>query len=160
MDISTISMEAWIAVGSICFSEIIFTAILLGIIFYARMSAAKAKDWATTTGTVVFSTLEARRGSKGSTVYYPVVQYQYRAHAQQYESRKIMPGMDWGGSGAPAIVAKYPTGSTVTVYYNPENPAEALLERNTPKYTIWLWVALVISNLFMCGLAALLFFTL
>lgn len=78
----------------------------------------------------------------------------------EYESRKVMPGMEWGGSGASKVVEKYPAGSTVTVYYNPENPAEALLERDVPKYTIWLWVALIISNVFMCGLAVLLFFTL
>ena len=155
-----ISTEALIAVGSICFSEIVFSLIFLAIIFSARRTAAQAQSWATTTGRVILSTLEARRGSKGGTVYYPVVQYQYRVHAMDYESRKIMPGMEWGGSGAQAVVAKYPTGSTVTVYYNPENPAEALLERDVPKYTIWLWVALILSNIFMCGLAALLFFTL
>lgn len=155
-----ISTESLIAVGSICFSEVVFSAIFLVIIFSARQSAAKAQSWAATTGRVILSTLEARRSSKGGTVHYPVVQYQYRVNATDYESRKIMPGMEWGGSGARAVVAKYPAGSTVTVYYNPENPAEALLERDVPKYTIWLWVALILSNLFMCGLAALLFFTL
>jgi hypothetical protein len=155
-----ISTEALIAIGSICFSEIVISVIFLVIIFSAKRSAAQAQSWATTSGRVILSTLEARRGSKGGTVYYPVVHYQYRVHAMNYESRKIMPGMEWGGSGAPAIIAKYPTGSTVTVYYNPENPAEALLERNAPSYTIWLWAALIISNLFMCGLAALLFFVL
>lgn len=155
-----ISTEALIAVGAICFSEVIFSLVFLAIIFSARQSAAKAQDWAATTGRVTLSTLEARRGSKGSTVYYPVIQYQYRVHAMDYESRKIMPGMEWGGSGAQAIVAKYPADSTVTVYYNPENPAEALLERDVPKYTIWLWVALVLSNIFMCGLAVFLFFVL
>ncbi|NWF64448.1 MAG: DUF3592 domain-containing protein [Chloroflexi bacterium] len=154
-----ISIETLIAVGSICFSEIIISVILLGIIFVARQGSAKAQNWAATAGRVMLSTLEARRGSNGQKVYYPVVQYQYRVHAMDYESRKIMPGMEWGGSGASAVVAKYPAGSTVTVYYNPENPAEALLERDIPKHTVWLWVALVVSNLFMCGLAVLLFFT-
>lgn len=156
----TISTEALIAVGSICFSELVISAILLTIIFSARWSASKAQSWAATTGKVVFSTLEARRGSKGNMVYYPVVRYQYRVHAMNYEGNKIMPGMAWGGSGAAAVVAKYPVGTTVPVYYNPENPAEALLERDAPKYTIWLGVALILSNLFMCGMAALLFFTL
>jgi len=155
-----INTEALIAVGAICFSEVAFSVILLAIIFFTRQSAAKAQNWSATTGKVTLSNLEARRGSKGGTVYYPVVQYQYRVHAMDYESRKIMPGMEWGGSGAQAVVEKYPAGSTVTVYYNPENPAEALLERDVPKYTIWLWVALILSNIFMCGLAVVLFFTL
>lgn len=105
------------------------------------------------------STLEARRSSKGHFVNYPVVMYQYRVNGTDYQSRKISPGMEWGGSGAPAVVARYPTGSQVSVYYNPDNPTEALLERKAPSVMIWLWITLVIVNIFLCGMAALLGFT-
>lgn len=156
----TISTETWIAVGSICFSQFVISAILLGIILMSQLSAAKAKDWSSTTGTILMSMLEARRGSKGHMVNYPVVLYQYRVGGTDYQSRKISPGMEWGGSGAPAVVERYPTGSSVTVYYNPQNPAEALLERKAPSAMIWLWVTLILINLFLCGMAALLAFTL
>ena len=156
----SISTETWIAVGSICFSQFIITAILLGVIFASRAGAAKAKDWQPVPGTVLMSTLEARRGSRGHYVNYPVVHYQYRVGGTTYQNRKISPGMEWGGSGAGKVVARYPTGSQVTVYYNPENPAEALLERNVPSVMIWLWITLIIVNVFLCGMSAVFYFTL
>ncbi len=39
-----------------------------------------------------------------------------------------MPGPDVGGSGAHKVVARYPMGAQVMVYYNPQNPSEALLD--------------------------------
>lgn len=156
----SISTETWIAVGSICFSEFVISAILVGIILASQLSAAKAKDWASTTGTVLLSTVQARRGSKGHYANYPVVVYQYRVGGMSYEGRKITPGLEWGGTGAEKVAARYPTGSQVTVYYNPANPAEALLDRKPPSAMIWLWVTLVLVNIFLCGLGALLAFTL
>lgn len=92
----TISTETWIAVGSICFSQFVISAILLGIILMSQLSAAKAKDWSSTTGTILMSMLEARRGSKGHMVNYPVVLYQYRVGGADYQSRKISPA--WNGA--------------------------------------------------------------
>lgn len=156
----SISTEALIAVGSICFSEFIISAILLGIILSSQIAASKAKNWQSTTGTILMSMLEARRGNKGHYVNYPVVVYHYRVGGASYESRKVSPGMEWGGTGAGKVVERYPTGSQVTVYYNPENPAEALLERKAPSAMIWLWVVLVIVNVFLCGMSAMFYFTL
>lgn len=156
----SISTETMIAVGSICFSEFIFTAILLGIILASQLAASKAKNWLSTTGTILMSTLEARRGSKGHYVNYPVVVYHYRVGGASYESRKVSPGMEWGGTGAGKVVERYPTGSQVTVYYNPENPTEALLERKAPSAMIWLWIVLVVVNVFLCGMGVLFYFTL
>lgn len=156
----SISTEALIAVGSICFSEVTISAILLGIILASSLAASKAKNWQSTTGTIIMSMLEARRGSKGHYVNYPVVVYNYRVGGASYESRKVSPGMEWGGTGAGKVVERYPTGSQVTVYYNPENPAEALLERKAPSAMIWLWVVLVIVNVFLCGMSAVFYFTL
>lgn len=157
MDINT---ETLIVVGSICFSQFVISAILLGIIVASQIGARKAASWPSTIGTVVMSDLEARHGSKGHYVNYPVVVYQYRVGGASYESRKVSPGMEWGGTGAGKVVERYPAGSQVTVYYNPDNPAEALLERKSPSIMIWLWITLVITNLFFCGMGAVFYFTL
>lgn len=154
----SISTETWIVIGSICFTQFVISAIMLGIIFAARNAAAKAQNWQPVPGTVILSTLEARRGSKGHYVNYPVVHYRYRVGGMDYQSRKVSPGMEWGGSGAGKVVERYPTGSQVTVYYNPENPAEALLERSVPSVMIWLWVAMILIDVFLCGMSAVFFF--
>ncbi len=51
----------------------IFDAIFLGIIFFTLRKVTQAKSWPSTMGTVLFSTIEWRRGSKGSSSAYPVV---------------------------------------------------------------------------------------
>jgi len=71
-----------------------------------------------------------------------------------------MAGPDVGGSGAHKVVARYPAGAQVMVYYNPQKPSEALLERSMPGFIKWFWIALVLTDLFLCGLGAVLAFTL
>ena len=71
-----------------------------------------------------------------------------------------MPGPDVGGTGAHKVVQRYPVGAQVMVYYNPEKPSDALLERGMPGYVKWFWVILAILDLFLCGLGVMLWFTL
>jgi hypothetical protein len=57
---------------------------------------------------------------------------------QDYESRRITPGVEWGGTGAGKVVARYLAGNQVKVFYNEKNPAEAMLETKAPGGMIWL----------------------
>jgi hypothetical protein len=153
------STEKIIVVLSICASLFIFDAIFLGIIFFTRRKVAQAGSWPSTMGMVTLSTIEMRRGSEGSSAY-PVVHYSYQVMGQPLQGHKVMPGPDVGGSGAHKVVARYPIGAQVMVYYNPENPSEALLERGMPGYIKWFWIILVILDVFLCGLGAVLVYTL
>jgi len=145
----------WIAIGSIGFTMLIFNAIFLGIILNARRKAAKASEWPSTTGTVKTSMLEARSDSEGGTFNYPVVVYTYKVMGQEYEGRRVAPGVQWGGTGAERVVARYPAGSQVTVSYDPEKPSDALLETKSPGWLMWMWVAMAVFDVFMCGVAAI-----
>lgn len=154
------STETLLVVGSIVFTQFVISAILIGVILKAHFDARKAASWPSTRGIVLLSHLEARRSSKGHFVNYPVVMYQYHVDGSSFESQKVSPGMAWGGTGAVKVVERYPMGSQVTVFYNPAQPSEALLERKPPTITIWLWVTLVIVNLFFCGMGAVFYFAL
>lgn len=145
---------------SIFGSIIIFDAIFLGFILYTRRKVAQASSWPSTLGTVTLSTIEMRRNNDGGSTPYPVVHYDYRVMSQPYQGNRVMPGLAVGGSGARKVVERYPAGAQVTVYYNPDKPSEALLERSMPGYLKWLWIILVILDVFLCGLAAVLLFTL
>ena len=138
-----------IVIGSMCFSVLLIDGILLGIIFITRRKVAQASTWSTTMGTVTFSTLEWRRGSKGGSTAYPVVHYTYQVMGQAHQGHKVMPGPESGGSWAHKVVARYPAGAQVMVYYDPQNPSDALLERGMPGYITWLWVALILTDLFL-----------
>ena len=65
-----------------------------------------------------------------------------------------------GGSGAQKVVDRYPSGAQVMVYYNPEKPSDSLLERGMPGFIKWFWIILIAIDIFLCGLGAVLVFTL
>jgi hypothetical protein len=145
---------------SICGSLFIFDAIFLGIIFFTRRKVSQAASWPSTLGTVILSTIQMRSDSEGGSTAYPVVHYSYQVMGQAYQGRKVMPGPDIGGSGARKVVERYPEGAQVMVYYNPQKPSDALLERGMPGFIKWFWIILVIIDVFLLALGAVLFFTL
>ncbi len=71
------------------------------------------------------SRIEQRSSSEGGYTDYPVVQYSYQIGGQAYQGYKLAPGPEVGGTGAGKVVARYPAGAQVMVFYNPQNPSEA-----------------------------------
>lgn len=151
-----IAVIAWVGVFAF-----IFDGIFLGIIFFTQRKVAQAGSWPSTMGTVIMSMVQWRSSgsSSNSGANYPVVMYSYQAMGQTFQGSKVMPGPDVGGTGAHKVVARYPMGAQVMVYYNPANPSEALLERGTPGFVKLFWIILVILNVFLCGLGAALMLT-
>jgi hypothetical protein len=145
---------------SICGSLFVFDAIFLGIIFFTRRKVAQASNWPSTLGTVLSSRVVRRSSSDGGTTPYPVVDYSYQVSGQAYRGNRVMPGPEMGGTGAGKVVDRYPEGAQVMVYFNPNNPSEALLERGVPGFVKWFWIILIAIDLFLCALGALLMFTL
>lgn len=72
---------------------------------------------------------------------------------QFYSSNCISPGLEVGGTTAPGVIARYPVNSQVKLYYNPQNPSDAVLEINTSASVKILWFVLLIFNLMLCGIA-------
>ena len=154
------SNEVLIIAGSIGFVLLILNAIFLGIIFSTRRKMAAVSQWPSTMGTVLMSTLERRRSSdNGGYTNYPVVQYSYQVGGQMYQGMKLAPGPEVGGSGAGSVVARYPAGAQVMVFYNPQDPSDAVLERKASAQWV-MWLVLVIANVMLCGMAALFAFAL
>jgi len=109
----------------------------LGFFLYKRSqqsNAAKqaAQSWLSTSGTVLISTVQSRRSGNSTTVF-PVVVYQYEVDGKGYQGKTIKAGEQYLNvriyGQAQETSARYPVGATVTVYYNPANPAESALER-------------------------------
>jgi len=137
-------------VGIIGFVFLILNAVFLGIIFFMRRKMAAVSQWPSTMGTVVMSTIEQRSSSEGGYTNYPVVQYSYQVGGQAYQSMKLAPGPEVGGTGAGRVVARYPAGAQVMVFYNPQNPSDAVLERKAPAQWI-MWLILIIFDCMLCG---------
>jgi hypothetical protein len=143
------NMDLLLTIGIIGVVLLILNVIFLGIIFFMRRKMAAVNQWPSTMGTVLMSTLERRSSSEGSTDY-PVVQYSYQVGGQPYQSHKLAPGPEVGGTGAGKVVARYPAGAQVMVFYNPQNPAEAVLERKAPAQWI-MWLILIVFDIALCG---------
>ena len=143
------NMTLVLTVGIIVFVLLILNAIFLGIIFFMRRRMATVSQWPSTMGTVMMSRIEQRSSDDGYTDY-PVVQYSYQIGGQAYQSMKLAPGPEVGGTGARTVVAKYPAGAQVMVFYDPQNPSDAVLERKAPAQ--WLmWLLLIIFDCALCG---------
>lgn len=146
-----VNTELLLVAGIIVFVFFILNVIFLAIIFFMRRKMAVVSQWPSTMGMVNASYLERRHSSSESgSTNYPVVQYSYQVSGQAYQGIKIAPGPEVGGTGAGKVVARYPAGAQVMVFYNPQNPAEAVLERKAPAQWI-LWLILVIFDLVLCG---------
>ena len=146
-----------ITVVVIVFVLIILNAIFLGIIFFMRRRMATVSQWPSTMGSVTMSRVESRSSGDGYTNY-PVVQYSYQVGGQAYQGTKLAPGPEVGGTGAGKVVARYPAGAQVMVFYNPQNPSEAVLERKAPAQWI-MWLLLVVFDCALCGVIPLIWFT-
>ena len=71
------------------------------------------------------------RGKPYDTFFGATVSYAYRVGGRDYRSTRLYVGrpvLSGSPKAAEAIIAKYPPGATVSVFYNPANPAEAMLE--------------------------------
>ena len=151
--------EFLLAIGIIVFVLIILNAVFLGVIFFMRRRMATVSQWPSTMGTVNSSYLERRSSSEGGSINYPVVQYSYQVGGQTFQNSKLAPGPEVGGTGAGKVVARYPEGAQVMVFYNPQNPSDAVLERKAP--ALWLmWLLLIVFDCALCGVIPVLYFSL
>jgi hypothetical protein len=111
---------------------------LIGWFIYKRAQQAKeanlaSQNWLMTNGKVIKSRVEVSGGNYTSVT--PRVIYEYEVGGQTYRGERIRAGDKFlhiqtsGSRTAYDTVDRYAEGTTVTVFYNPQNPAEAVLER-------------------------------
>lgn len=144
------NIELLIVVGIISFVFLLLNVIFLGIIFFMRKRMAAVSQWPSTMGAVNTSYLERRSSSDGGSTNYPVVQYSYQVGGRAYQGMKVAPGPEVGGTGAGKVVARYPAGAQVMVFYNPQDPSDAVLETKAPAQWV-IWLILIVFDVALCG---------
>ncbi|MEH2511961.1 hypothetical protein V1291_003315 [Nitrobacteraceae bacterium AZCC 1564] len=97
-----------------------------------RSRVGAGKSWSRTSGKIITSTLSQpdvpRKG--GETDATVDIRYQYQVSGKSFEGKRIK----FGGQGgmtrvaAEQLVAKYPIGAAVDVYYDPKSPVRSALE--------------------------------
>jgi hypothetical protein len=130
----------------------LFSAVIALFGVALKRQAAAADGWKETKGRVVSS--ETERFVAGSDrISAPTrhllrqrVIYAYKVAGVDYSSDRVAFGARTASSIAgleQAIVKRYPLGAGVTVYYDPANPSQAILERGVRKlWLVWASAAL------------------
>jgi len=109
----------------------------------AYLKDQQARHWPATTGRIMYSSVVESSDSDGNTTYNPVIQYSYRVNDQPHVgSVRRFGGSTIGPTEASEIIASYRVGSTVTVFFNPDHPEEAVLERGKEQGTL---IAIILS---------------
>lgn len=131
--------------GIVAIPFLIIAVILAVIILRSRGKARASRNWSRTTGRVIVSKVERRQSRTSSggynTAYYPVVEYEYTVNGQRYQTTRVRFGtqVGWGRpERAQNAVDQHPAGSMVQVFYDPADPAEAVLEQASSSASQWL----------------------
>ena len=126
-------------------------AIAIGVVLYVvqfrqGLRADASKKWPRASGTVTASAME--KTPQQWPRYRAALQYSYRVGGKDYQSSRVF----WGGNEGrekqmASVVETYPAGGKVRVYYDPKNPAEAVLDpiQNTGSRQVALYALAMIT---------------
>jgi hypothetical protein len=132
------------------------------MIYLGRRSQKKAdasQNWPSVNGTI--QDVRAAKNYRSSAdddlevpTYSPKLRYSYSVGAAEYSSDRIAFGYGKtfsSESAALSSIQKYSQGSLVTVYYNPEDPTEAVLERKNERQVWGLVGGILLIVLGLCS---------
>jgi hypothetical protein len=98
--------------------------------------AQASQSWPSTSGQVTGVDVGESRSTDSDghhhTSYYPIVRYTYVVNGQSFSGDKLAFGPRTASgryAKAQAVASRYAVGAPVTVYYNPENPEDAVLQK-------------------------------
>jgi len=97
------------------------------------IKARHAKDWPTAQGTVTLSRPGKGCGKGQRELYFPDIRYSYSAEGNSYIGDAVAIGIRDCGTRelVEVVLTPYPTGKSVMVWYNPQDPKESALLAGT-----------------------------
>jgi hypothetical protein len=143
-DTTTPQFKAVLISGS-CLAVIVcgalFTYFLMKALRYRR-DVRDGAQWPQVPGKILASKVDERypltRFVNMPLMYYPAVLYGYEAGGEKRQGNVLQAGIDDLGFVTPdlarARLVKYPAGAAVTVYYDPADPAAAVLETGHQRF--------------------------
>lgn len=116
---------------------------------HQRRKMRASENWQGTTGTIRFAGIRENKDSD-SIEYEVWLDYEYVAGGAKYMGNRIELGRRTylRKRRAERELDRYPVHSSVTVFFNPENPKEAVLERKATDNPAYL-----VMGIFMLGFA-------
>jgi hypothetical protein len=157
-------MGSWFGpiIGLLCFGflALAFGGIGVWTVVQARRSKQKAEasqGWPSVPGEIVEARISrnSHEDSDGDTSYSysPRLKYTYTVQNQTYTGSQITFGFQKTHASelaAAAALQRYPVGAKVNVFYNPQNPKDAALERKAGGAGAGLVIGIVFIVLSVC----------
>ena len=126
------------------------TGTFLIVLGYGAANQLRSLMFASTIGTVDSILETVHRGSKGGTSYGIEVSYHYTVNNRPYASTRLRYlQMSSSRGWASGIIQQLPAGSHPRVYYNPDNPAQAVLIRGLDGQDLFMGLFLTPFTLIM-----------
>lgn len=155
---STLNNQLVFAIITFCFGGVFFLVggILLFIAIRNRQKSSASMSWPSVPGTITASAVRENSSTDEdgheSTTYSPAVEYEYLVNNQAYKGKRINYGVGSSSNRAAAQkeVDRFLPGMAVTVYYNPEKPGEAVLDRKIVSSKAGLIIGIVFLVLTVC----------
>jgi Protein of unknown function (DUF3592) len=148
---SSILPLAWILGGPI-------SVMLIAMIANKALQFRRARQWPCVPGRITKSTVSAShiQSSDQPTqiINRPTIEYEFSYNGQKYTGRRISIGEDTAGSNIEATLARYPLDAIVTVYCDPDDPENCLLERTVPSFPPLQGCATTLASLACIGYVA------
>ncbi|NWG22557.1 MAG: DUF3592 domain-containing protein [Chloroflexi bacterium] len=146
----------------------VVAAIVAHQAYRAQRRVLDARQWVRTSGLIIYSGVREQlvrqpesigSGYRMATRYAPHIVYRYTVNQADYQAERLTLGttlLHSEEADAARDAARYQVGRMVTVYYDPDDPADATLNPRTGMGTMILWgVALLLLGcaLYVAGQA-------
>ena len=93
----------------------------------------ESESWLTGTAKITNTAITSHRGNKGGTSYQVHISYTYQVLGQSFQGNQLSFGSEGTHYGtrqeAEKIIAQYPEDNQASIYYDPNDPSQAVLER-------------------------------
>jgi hypothetical protein len=137
----------------------IVTILISGVVLFKFgqdiLRGLRSRSWPTAEGRINDARIQAHQSSDEdgtSTTYGAAVHYSYNVSGQEFQStrRTFTDARTSSSKRAQRILERYPQGSSVTVYYRPDNPSMSVLEPGVGWFSYI--VAIFVLGLFVFGI--------
>lgn len=138
------SGRSWVGVVFFSFFFLMGAAFFYVICVNPVMMIIQARNWAEAPAVVRSSEVEENSSSDGST-YRVKIEYNYEFQGREYESDRysFFSGSTSGRDGKQDIVDRYPLGFKFSCYVDPNNPAQAVINRELTAQIFWGLIPLI-----------------
>ncbi|MHC4588421.1 MAG: DUF3592 domain-containing protein, partial [Planctomycetota bacterium] len=125
-----------------------------GFLIYGGVRQARAESFPTVEGRITRSEITTHRDSEGGTTFGADIAFTYRVDGTAYTSDRYRYGemSSSDSSVASGVVRAHPVGANVRVFYNPRDPADAILMPGIAGQDVMLGLFLTPFNVVMLGL--------